>query len=119
MEIAVSHEQGRVPVTILHAQGKIDVNSYEQLQAQARAAVEAGTRDVLLDCAKSIDIIVEERAMKLEDARRADEVFITSSTRELVWVRQWDGLEIGNSKLGPLTKRLHEEYRRRVTAVTG
>src|SRR5512136_2304035 len=49
MEIAVSHEQGRVPVTVLHVQGKIDVNSYEQLQAQAQAAVEARTRDVLLD----------------------------------------------------------------------
>ena len=52
MEIAVSHEQGRVPVTVLHIQGEIDVNSYEQLQAQAQAAVEAGARDVLLDLTK-------------------------------------------------------------------
>ena len=56
MEIAVSQEQGRVPVTVLHVQGKIDVNSYEQLQAQAQAAVEAGTRDVLLDLTEVTDI---------------------------------------------------------------
>jgi anti-anti-sigma factor len=49
MEIAVSHEQGRVPVTVFHIQGEINVNSYEQLQAQAQAAVKAGARDVLLD----------------------------------------------------------------------
>ena len=52
MEIVVSHEQGRVPVTVLHAQCEINVDSYEQLQAQAQAAVEAGTRDVLLDLAE-------------------------------------------------------------------
>ncbi len=52
MEIAVSHEQGRVPVTVLHVQGEINANSYEQLQAQAQAAVEAGTRDMLLDLAE-------------------------------------------------------------------
>jgi len=32
MEIAVSHEQSRVPVTVLHVEGKIDVNSYEQFK---------------------------------------------------------------------------------------
>ena len=42
MEIAVSHAQGRVPVTVFRIKGEIDVNSYEQLQAQAQAAVEAG-----------------------------------------------------------------------------
>jgi len=52
MEIAVSYEQGRVPVTVLHVQGEINANSYEQLQAQAQAAVEAGTRDMLLDLAE-------------------------------------------------------------------
>lgn len=49
MEIAVSHEQGRVPVTVFHVKGQIDVDSYEQLQAQAAAAVQAGACDVLLD----------------------------------------------------------------------
>ena len=52
MEIAVSHEQGRVPVTVLHARGEISADSYEELQAQAQAAVKAGARDVLLDLAE-------------------------------------------------------------------
>ena len=49
METHISNEQGRVPVTVFHIKGEIDTNSYEQLQAQAKQAFEAGTRNLLLD----------------------------------------------------------------------
>ena len=49
MEIAVSHEKGRVPVTVFRVKGAVDVTTYEQLQQQAEAAVRAGTCDLLLD----------------------------------------------------------------------
>ena len=49
MEISVSNKQGKVPITVFHVRGDIDVNSYEQLQDQARKAYEAGTRNLLLD----------------------------------------------------------------------
>jgi len=49
MEIAVSQEKGRVPVTVFHVKGDITVESYERLQQQAEAAVQAGTCDLLLD----------------------------------------------------------------------
>lgn len=53
LQITVSQEQGRVPVTVLRIEGDvIDANSYEQLEAQARAAIEAGTRNMLLDLTK-------------------------------------------------------------------
>lgn len=51
MDIAISHEQGRVPVTIFRVSGQVDMTTYEQLQQQARAAFDAGTRDLLLDLA--------------------------------------------------------------------
>ena len=76
------------------------------------------TRDVLLECATALGIPVEERPMKLEDAKQADEVFITSSTRELVWVLKWDDAPIGKGACGPVTRALHEEYRRRVKLAT-
>jgi D-alanine transaminase len=72
------------------------------------------TRDVLLDCAKTLGIPVEERPMPLEEARRANEVFITSSTRELVWVNRWDNQQIADGRCGPICCKLHEEYRKRV-----
>lgn len=49
MEIRVTNEQGRVPVTVFHIKGDIDANTYEQFQAEARQAIEAGTRFLVLD----------------------------------------------------------------------
>ena len=49
MDIVVSNEQGRVPVTIFRIKGEISVNTYEQLQAQAEEAVKSGMRNLLLD----------------------------------------------------------------------
>jgi D-alanine transaminase len=74
------------------------------------------TRDIVTDCARHLGIPLEERAVKLEDAKRAAEVFVTSSTRELVWVFRWDDTEIGNGAIGPLSLQLHTEYRQRVAA---
>jgi anti-anti-sigma regulatory factor len=47
VEISVSQEQGRVPVTVLRVKGAI--TTYEELEAAARAAFDAGARNMLLD----------------------------------------------------------------------
>ncbi len=47
MEITVSHEQDRVPVTVFQLKGKLVED--EQLKTQAQEAFEAGTRYLLLD----------------------------------------------------------------------
>jgi anti-anti-sigma factor len=52
MEIVISHQQGRVPVTVFHVKGDINTETYEQLQAQAQQALKAGTRYLLLDLAE-------------------------------------------------------------------
>lgn len=49
MEINVSQQQARVPVTIFSITGEIDAESYEQLEAQVQQAMGAGTRHLLLD----------------------------------------------------------------------
>lgn len=49
MQIKVSQEQGRVPITIFQIQGDIDVYSYEELKTKAEEAHEAGMRHLLLD----------------------------------------------------------------------
>lgn len=46
-DIAVSHEQGRVPVTVFHLQG--DLSHEEPLQSRAKELYESGTRYLLLD----------------------------------------------------------------------
>lgn len=47
MEITVSQEQGPVPVTVFHIKGAITTN--EELERHAKAAFDAGTRNILLD----------------------------------------------------------------------
>lgn len=49
MEITVSHEQGRVPVTVFHLKGDINMATSDELQRQARQAFEDGMRDLVLD----------------------------------------------------------------------
>ena len=49
MEIKVSTESGRVPVTVLHVDGNIDSSTYEQFQSTARKLIEEGTRYILVD----------------------------------------------------------------------
>ena len=49
MDILVTREQGRVPVTVFRIKGEIDVRTYEQLQDQSQEAFKAGMRNLLLD----------------------------------------------------------------------
>ena len=49
MEIREWQEVGRVPVTVFHVNGEINVSTYEQLQERARASHAAGARDIALD----------------------------------------------------------------------
>lgn len=49
MEIVVSQENGRVPITVFRISGEIAAGTYRQLEQQADEAFEAGTRDLLLD----------------------------------------------------------------------
>lgn len=47
MELTVSEAQGRVPVTVLKVKGAITSNV--ELEEQARAAFDAGARNILVD----------------------------------------------------------------------
>lgn len=49
LQISISYEQARVPVTVFHLQGDVDGGTYEELQRQARQAIEAGTRNLVLE----------------------------------------------------------------------
>ena len=49
MEIKVSSESGRVPITVLHVDGNIDSSTYEQFQATAKKLIDGGARYILVD----------------------------------------------------------------------
>jgi D-alanine transaminase len=72
------------------------------------------TRLVLSDIAKKNGVRVTERPLREAEARAADELFITSTTRELHWVDSWDGRTVGGGRCGQVTKALHEAFVQRV-----
>jgi anti-anti-sigma factor len=49
MEITVTQEQGRVPVTILQVKGDVNATTADEFQAQAQKAYDDGARDMLID----------------------------------------------------------------------
>lgn len=76
------------------------------------------TRLVVLQCAEQLGIPIDERPLSEEAARRADELFITSTTREIAWVSQWNDHPVARAQCGPITARLHRAVRDRVRAET-
>jgi anti-anti-sigma factor len=49
MEIKVSTENGRVPVTVLHVDGNIDSSTHEAFQAKVKEEIGNGARYILID----------------------------------------------------------------------
>ena len=74
------------------------------------------TREFLFDVGREVGIDVKEQVLRDDDLFAADEVFLTSTTRELLPIVTVDERAIGNGRPGPVTKRLLEEFRRRAYA---
>ena len=74
------------------------------------------TRDVLLELAPGLGIRVEERPMSEAEAQGAEELFITSTTREVSWVGRWNDRPVGGGWCGPVTMKLHQALRQRIVA---
>jgi branched-chain amino acid aminotransferase len=69
------------------------------------------TRAHVLKVAHDSGVAVEIKALRPEDLYRADEVFITSSIREILPAVRVDDRVIGTGKPGPLTRKLHQSFR--------
>ncbi|MGB5305984.1 MAG: D-amino acid aminotransferase [Gammaproteobacteria bacterium] len=72
------------------------------------------TRDLVLELAAANDIPCRETGITTGQLRLADEIWVTSSTREISPVIQLDDATIGDGKPGPLWKRmitLYQDYK--------
>jgi len=49
MEIKVTEERGKVPISVMHVAGSIDSSTYEAFQSRADELMKAGTRHLLVD----------------------------------------------------------------------
>jgi branched-chain amino acid aminotransferase len=76
------------------------------------AGILAGiTREVVLELLPGLGIPYREEPLHLEDLLTADEAFMTSTTREVVPVREVDATVIGDGRPGPLTRRITAAFR--------
>ncbi|WP_027338945.1 D-amino-acid transaminase [Halonatronum saccharophilum] len=68
------------------------------------------TREIVFELARERFSAVED-PFSLEDLYNADEVFITSTTKEVLGVVEVDGKKIGDGVVGDVTKELNVLYR--------
>jgi len=76
------------------------------------------TREFLFEVGADAGVPVREQALKDPDLFGADEVFLTSTTREIVPIVTVDDRTIGNGKPGPVTKALLQRFREKAQSVT-
>jgi len=111
-----AHEQGFDEVVLLNERNEVSectsanifaVHSGRILTpALTTAGCLAGiTRDVILN---DLDVQATEHILLLPDLQNADEVFITSTTREVLPVTYVD--EIGHFPIGPVTLKVREAF---------
>ncbi|NUO52745.1 MAG: branched-chain-amino acid aminotransferase [Polyangiaceae bacterium] len=71
------------------------------------------TRGLVLEAAPEVGLVAVERELSVSDLLGADEVFITSSIREVLPVTRVDDRPIGSGRVGAKTRALHAAFRRR------
>ncbi|HEY6726016.1 MAG TPA: aminotransferase class IV [Polyangiaceae bacterium] len=72
--------------------------------------LEGITRQIVLELARQSGLDVDLRRPTLDDLARADEAFISSSTREIVPVTAVAATRIGSGMPGPIFERLRARY---------
>ncbi len=72
-------------------------------------------RFVMEELAPALGHAVEERSLTVDEILGADEVFLTGTAAEIIGVIRIDGRTIGSGAVGPVTRSLTAEFRRRVS----
>jgi D-alanine transaminase len=68
------------------------------------------TYDVVTELARASGLPIEFREIPEAEVRGADEIWVTSSSKEILAIVSLDGRKIGEGKPGPLFHRMYELY---------
>ena len=77
------------------------------------------TRSVVLELAGQCDCPHEETVLTIDDLLDADEVFLTNTLMQVMPVVRVEKRDIGEGRVGPVTKKLGEAYRETVRKECG
>lgn len=85
----------------------------------AAGILEGVTRGLVLRLARATGVPADERPLRPEDLEGAEEVFITSTIREIVPVVRLGARAVGSGRPGPVTTRLHRAFRELASGAVG
>jgi D-alanine transaminase len=68
------------------------------------------TYDVVLELAAAAGVPIELRAISEQEVRSADELWVTSSTKEVLAVVTLDGKPVGSGKPGAVFRKIHQAF---------
>ena len=73
------------------------------------------TRGVVIELCKDLGLPLREFPFTDREILSAEEIFIAGTGSEVTGVAELDGREVGDSAPGPITRRLHQAFRERVS----
>lgn len=118
--VGEAHREGFDEVVLLNERGEVSECTAANIFAVKAGKVitpplssgclEGVTRGVLMEIAGEANTTIVEQTMRLEDLYSADEVFVTSTNRNMIGVKEIAGHAIGSGTTGPITKKLDEAF---------
>jgi D-alanine transaminase len=115
----MSAEAGAVE-TILFRDGKLTEASASNVFIVKRGVIHSPpksnlilpgiTYDVVSELAHANHLPIEFREVSEAEVRAADEIWVTSSSKEVLAIVELDGKRVGDGRPGPLFRRMHQLY---------
>ena len=68
------------------------------------------TRECIIEIARDLGYVVEEKSILRDELYTADEVFLTGTAAEVIHVSKIDDIKIGNGKKGPITTKVQKTF---------
>lgn len=90
------------------------VNGEILIPPRTQAILHGVTQGFVIKCAEAIGLQTIERAFDVETMLHADEVFLSSSTTEVLAITQINDGVIADGRPGPIARQLYEEFIGRV-----
>jgi branched-chain amino acid aminotransferase len=118
--VGEAHREGFDEVVLLNERGEVSECTAANIFAVKAGKVvtpplssgclEGVTRGVLMEIAGEANTTIIEQTMRAEDLYSADEVFVTSTNRNVIGVKEIAGHTIGDGTTGSITKKLDEAF---------
>jgi D-alanine transaminase len=115
----MSAEAGAVE-TILFRDGKLTEASASNVFVVKRGVIHSPpksnlilpgiTYDVVSELARANNLPIEFRDVAEAEVRAADEIWVTSSSKEVLAIVELDGKPVGDGRPGPVFRRMHQLY---------